>query len=1194
MPPSMLISQLQQIGKMLNRWKAEIRLTVWVSAILFCLWAFAVVDVNIQYERTGRVVAWCILMILSGVALQRLARALSRVQTPEAVAVRVEQTFPELDNHLINFLQFSGAPGSDPFKAAYVKMDVPHWGGLDFLAMKDRRTHRRVQIALGIAILFMLIPLPFVGRAWPVAVWRIANPFSNVAPVSLTHILRVTPGTTSVLQGGNVVLACQVEGKRGHAVWLDVKPADSALRTYSLGSLKGADVETFSNTLYKVTTAARYRFRAGDAFSPDWYEISLRPPLAFTGIELEVTPPAYTTLPKKIYDAHAAAIDVPLGSVVKFKITCNAPLASLSVSGQGLARNGGAALWEGAMTVTNGATFVLVGTGGGGDKVESSLNYNLLPDRPPSIEIIAPKQAVSLMPGNAPNIDFSVSDDFGLDEITVQKLSDPADTNAAVEILKTYKWVTGRAREFTTLWKGAVRRPSEKGVLLLRLVAKDNCAGNPHTTVSPVITFNMDSVDQAAKKRSELEQQTLRDLNRIIELQREDIARTKQYQGVLASTPAEQWAAVGVTQAEIRVITKELLEKGGGKCLGNLLIPVKKLYADEMADVITVLNGIPAVKEDPVKAKEVAKALSLEEKIFRQLTFAELAVAQAKIDVRNSALIGMLDGLIANEARIIKATTLCITQKVAVAESLTTDQDTLGSDVAAFMKACSTEAESIKGDDKDFAAFLDSIAASCQEKNVRGDMLLAAERLEKNTPADALTFEQSARDKLMALRARFEEMMAKADKEKNEQMIEALQNANKKIEKLKELEKKLLEAMEAVRESKDKDTKKTDKMEEDFEEIKKNIEEAILQVPKDLDIFAELNVGNDMVEDIFSTFEEVTQQEGSEKAAGGPVKEMAVAKREYMLDGMEKVAKRLDDLESWLKSAPDGVKITTEAFDKEEMPNGVALAPLQTKMEDIIGDLLKEDKEKQDQDADGAINSATPDMLVSGPITEGDVTCFSAKGRSGNETPDHKEQDGRSNVGRQGMANGETAAGSGTIGKGDDNIEARRTQDPTQSGQVNVDGEDIKTKATGGGKLGTGKGDKYGMGGGKDRMDSQEAGSMEAMSALMAKQADQTYAQASMKGMRTDSIKQAAHHIRQLQDAIARGAPIDQVAELKRKAVADLKKAKTELGKDNAGELDGRVSAVTVNDIVEAGSEEAPPKYRDLVSEYYKKLSESL
>jgi hypothetical protein len=58
--------------------------------------------------------------------------------------------------------------------------------------------------------------------------------------------------------------------------------------------------------------------------------------------------------------------------------------------------------------------------------------------------------------------------------------------------------------------------------------------------------------------------------------------------------------------------------------------------------------------------------------------------------------------------------------------------------------------------------------------------------------------------------------------------------------------------------------------------------------------------------------------------------------------------------------------------------------------------------------------------------------------------------------------------------------------------------------------------------------------------------------------------------------------------------MAELKKAKTELGERSAASLDGRNSTSVVNDIVEASPDEAPAKYRGLVSEYYKKLNESL
>jgi hypothetical protein len=1202
MPPNLLISQLHKIGKMLNRWRAEFRLAMWGSILLFCLWVAALSDVLVQFERAGRGAAWIVLVGVALVMVERLCRALFHAQTPETVAVRIEETFPQLDNHLINFLQFAAAPGRDPLRDAYVKMDLPHWSGLDFTAMKNKQAHRKAQTALAVAMLLLLIPIPLIGQAWPVAMWRIVNPFSDVTPVSLTHIQSVSPGDASVLQGSTVLVSCQVDGPRGHPVLLDVKRADSDLRTYTLGTLSGRGTEGFSNVLHDVATEVRYRVRAGDAFMPEWYTLTPRPPLAFSEVDLKVMPPPHTKSAKlqvRHYDAQATSIEIPMGASVELATRCNAPLSSLFVSvgkaTQPLTQNGDARKWGGGLTVTNGSALVLAAVAQNGDQAELRLAYTLLPDRAPTLEILAPKQAVVLAPSDAPSVNFKAADDYGLGEIVLQHVLDPSDKDSRVEILQTYNEGNQHPRDFTSLWKGDVRKPSEKDDLVLRLVARDNYPGTPHVTVSPLITFKMESAEDAAKRQAALEQKTFKDLNRMIEMQRDNITLTKDLQASLARTTAAQWKGAAGKQKDIRDIAKELLEKGGGRSLGNLAGSVKKLYASEMAEVIVLLDGVYGVKDETEKTIRVIKALNAEEKIFRQLTFAEIAAAQARTDLLSSALTGMLDGLIKNQGRIIKDTSLCVSQSVAVAATLTEQQDALASDVSAFIAACAREAEAAQGGDKDFASFLKSVVELCKAGRIQDDMLLAAEQLEKNSPREALPLERTALDKLLAARRKFDETKALAEKETSEELVEALQNANNKIEKIKDLEKKLIAEMDAVQEMKDKTgDKKTDKMEEDFKEMEKNIQDALLQVPKDLDIFAPLNVGNDLVEDVFSVFEEVTRNKAAEaEAAKGPVEERAVMKRDYMLEAMEKVQQRIDDVEMFLKNTADTRKVTVEAFDKEELPQGVALTPLQTEMDDLIGDLMEQKPEEAAKADDGAINSAMPDSEMGGQVVEGDTSTFSAKGKSGNSTPDHKEQDGRSNVGRQGMSDGETAAGSGTIGEGDKNIEARRTQDPTQAGQVKADGE-ADTKATGGGKLGSGKADSLGQGGGAMRMDSTEAGSMEGFLAMTAKRADATYAMASLKGLRSDSLKQATHHIRQAADAVSKGAPIDQVAELKRKAIAELKKAKVELGNENTGSLDGRITPATVNDIVEAGPEEAPVRYRDLVSEYYKKLNESL
>ncbi|MEI6150507.1 MAG: hypothetical protein WCS01_15515, partial [bacterium] len=490
---SAVVGQLTKIGQMLNRWRAEIQFTTGLALVLMLLLCLAGSDLLARYSRGGRLTAWSFLLLVSAVLVGLVMKTLSRRHTPEGVAVCVEQTFPELDNHLINFLQFSAVSIRDAFIATYVKMNIPHWDGLNLALMKDRRTLRRAQLALGVAVVLLVLPFAFLGQAWSVSMLRILNPFAEIAPVSLTHILTVSPGDATVLQGGDITLSCTVEGTSGHAVRLDVFPADGEVKTYNLGTIKGAGSEVFSYTLNKVTTALKYRFRAGDAYVAGWKEITLRPPLAFNSLLLKVVPPSYMGLPARKYDGQSKAIDIPYGSKAELTTACNTPLRSLVLSGMGepmnVALKGESRNGVAALTITNGVTLKLAAVAATGDEAEAVMGFNLLPDRPPVLTVKYPQKPVPLPPGSAPSIDFSVSDDFGFSEIIIEQLPGLGDTAEQPKILKRYSREEYRGKDLSFLWKGDIRKTADTGSLTLRVVAKDNRAGTPNVTVSPTLSF---------------------------------------------------------------------------------------------------------------------------------------------------------------------------------------------------------------------------------------------------------------------------------------------------------------------------------------------------------------------------------------------------------------------------------------------------------------------------------------------------------------------------------------------------------------------------------------------------------------------------------------------------------------------------------------------------------------------------------
>lgn len=1189
--------QLQAAGRRIAGWQARVNLCLGLAAVLLGVWLFSLLDLCLRYGRISRVAVWLVVMGLLGAAAWWTARALGRHFGAQAVAAMIEKAFPQLDNRLINYLQFAADPDADAFKQAYVSHGVPEWQGLNLGAMRDRRLHRRALLALAGALALCLLPGAFLGQAWAIAVWRVVNPFTDTRPATLTHILSVTPGDATVLQGSPLVLTCTVQGRRGHPVHLDLDPADREPTTYALGRIAGSDPQTFTYRLPRVNTGARYRFRAGDAAFPAWYRVDTRPPLAFVGLDAAVAPPGYTRLKPGRFDALTQDVVVPQGSELDLQARFNLPLQALALvrgkAEQPLAQGEAPTAWRGKLPMTDETPARLVAAAANGDRAEQALRLTFLPDRLPEIQVLAPEGRPVLTAGAAPLIAFTVSDDYGLQEVAIEQVS--GDSAAEADGRVVQRWEGGGAGELTQTWTDEEAHSRTNSMLAYRIVARDNCPFGDASRAarSAVIVFATPTAKQVSQQRNELEKAAHVALAQVIELQQRNLNKTRALQENLEAAPAAQWQEAAQCQERIRGMTKTLLANPLNP-LGNLTASVKKVYLGEMADVIPVLGGLPDAAAAE-RAGRAERAVGMEEKILRQLTLADVASAKSGIQQRVSALAGMLGRMIREEDTVRKQTQSLAEQLNARAgKPLIERQDNLALDVTDFVSLCRSESSAATAGDEKLAALLLALADQCEQQKVRGDMMMASEKLEQGPPAAAVPHESEALRKLQELLARLDEIQAQEKREQEEALLEALEEAKKRIAKLEEIQRKALESMDAVADQKDKNNKETDKLEEEYEELEKNLKEAMLQIPTDLNVFMELNVANDLVEDVFTVFEEIRQAPGSENMGAGDVTERALAKREEYLAGMQEARERIDALEQWLADKPDSMKITAEPFDKEEMPKaGMALGALTTEAEDLIGDLLQKNEEMAEQADDGAINTGVPDTLANAEVKEGDVSSFAAQGKSGNETPDHKEQDGRSNVGRQGMADGETAAGSGTISEGDKNIEARRTQEPTQSGQVDVEGEDVQTKATGGGKLGTGKADEAGMAGGVERMDSMEAGSAEGLEALMAQQADALYAKASMQNVRADALKNAAHHIRQSADAIARGN-IAQLKEHRKMALAALKKAKAQMDEAATGSFNLEPNPSMLDDVVEGGPELAPAKYRDQVAEYYKALSSGL
>lgn len=1187
---AMLNRELENLGKVLRGWRLQL-LLMWGGALV-CLTA-TLMGVFDFFFKAGDFERWLSFVLLAGLVsftLTAVTKALRRRVSHEALAVTIERTFPELDNHLINYLQFSRDAGSHPLKAAYVRQGAPHINTLEISKMKNHRLHRYSMAAAAAAVILLVMPGFIWGNLWSVSLWRMVNPLAAVEPVTLTRIVAVEPGDKDIMQGQPLVLTTRVEGLRGHPVRLDFDPDDARRTTYEIGRLSDSSIQSFSHRVPRVNTRFRYRFRAGDSAPSQWYTVSPRPPPSLVSLSMLVQPPAYTGQRRISVDMETEDVPrIPYGSEISLTATANTAMEKITARTQGkepvaLEHDAGAGLWRGRLRITGGGPVSIKGRDRFGQELQTTMDYILRPDNAPEIEVMSPQGEAVISPGGQPRIEFRVRDDYGLSKVYLERIAHTGATDLPGEKIK--EWEPDNQRTMHQVWRGEPVLRS--ATLSYRVVAWDNRPEEPQVTRSAPIVFKAPPAAEMSKTVSRLEESGFAALGQIVELQRINLQYCRDLGQAEGQPAATAWQEAGTRQGEVRRLTRELLQNPA-RPLGGRTEEVASLYANEMVLAIEALARV-ASQAQP-EARRINEAISLQEAILRRLTTVEKAGERTRAERRVSGITALLEALVKKQTSIVEALESPGQAGGATVE-LAAAQDEQSEDFAEFIRTCNREAEAVRGSDPAFADLLLSVAGEAESRKINEDMLMAAERMERGDAAQAMPLASRALDNLKHLRDMLDEVSLQKKEEKRVEMMEALGEAREKIEKMQEIHHAFHMAMDTIRGHGDKSDELFDVLPEEFLEIVKKNKEALLQIPVDLHIFTDLNVGNELVEDVFSIFQEVEQREDSDQMTPEDVVEVAFAKNLEALEAMREAMDRIDDVEMWLDEAPQQTKVETEALDREEMPEaGVALGALQAEVMDLIGDLLENNEEMARAADDAATTHALPDEGMGHAVIEGDIASFAAKGVSGNEPPDRKEQDGRSNVGRQGMASGETSAGSGTISEGSD-VDARRTEDPTQDGQVQLDGE-ADTEATGGGKLATGKADELGMEGGVRRMDSTEEGSWEGMAAMMAERADSIFAKASMQNIRVDSLKSAAHHIRQMDDAIAKG-DISSLHELRNQAMADLQAAQARLADPPSGDIiDMRPGGRLVEDAVQSGPDLAPPRFRDQVSDYYRFLNEA-
>ena len=1188
---SNLDHDLNRINGKINRWHTAEHL-IFALAILLTAWVvLTALDVWMRPRDYGRLALSCTLIVLVLAALAWLVRVFNHKRSPAAVAAFLEKKFPQLDNHLINRVLFANETSQSSWLKTYLNEGVPGFAALPLNEIKNKKLRKRGAAAVAAALLAVIVPAFVLGNAWTVALQRVANPFSRLSPPTFAKVLAVTPENKTIVQGDGIDLVVKATGRAGQFVDLDLYPADDKRSTLRVGQFKATGAEEeFPYRVSKISTSLSYRFKVGDAYPTDKYTVNTVPPLALTAFRLKVTPPGYTSLAPRTFDALTNDITIPVRSEVTFQAVCNRPVVSSAIQFEKasltLAPSADQASWSGSAVIDDGGLFQITAKDSLGLEMRVPVRFQLLEDRAPSIRLVMPSASKAVLPPNAiPVVQFEVSDEYGLGKVRVERVNKGAKATAEGDVLK--EWDLKGQKNFSEKWTGALEDVSASAAL--RIVAIDNAsAKDPNRAVSPLILFEMSTLSSQLANENQQRGEARKTIGELVARQRAALTTTTRLQAGLPTFDEQLWKEVADKQAEIRAYAATLL-KTKDAAIGTARVALDKAVKGPLPEAAVRLTRMATGAADS-RTENAKLAVEAQNTVLRLLAQADGNMNKGEVSQAAAGVLAMLEGIRKGQTANLNATLKASQSGAGMPEAIIDRQDNLSQDMEAMVGFCRSEAKQDR-EGEEFGALMNKIADKAVELKLHPTMVNIAEVMESEKFAESVPPQSSVTNGIATLMDFLKEWRETETKEKTEDALAVIKDAKQSIKKLEDLQARVVDALRETGSQGDKTEKIDEDLLQEIAELKANMAQAMLKVATDLQALPELDSVNELVTDTFQTYEEMKQSEGSGTNA---VTELGLQKEDWILDTLAKTGQKADEMEMWLMAKADNVKRNTEQIDKEEMKAPIGQVTMPEELQDIVGDLMEQEEEKQKEADDSVTNQGDANVDAGWGIAEGEFVDYNASGKSGNERPEHKDQDGRSQVGRQGMSDGEVMARSGKINEGDKNLDKRRTQDSNQSGDVEEEGHSDAV-ATGGGKN-SGYSQDKGMEGGEGatRRDTKvEADSAESTRAQLTRNAEAVYAQAQLNNLRTFDLKKYIAYSKQLDLLQKQKASPAMIAELHKKALQALSTTYTSLENGVSSSDMGAVSNTETGDeAVAASPDEAPAEYRGMVSDYFKAIGE--
>lgn len=364
-----------------------------------------------------------LLAACSGAVLSLLwlaVRPLTRPETPQELALRLEGHFPQLKQRLISVLQLWSHREHNPegYSTQMIEalarqaQDVAR--ELDFSQIVDRRRPLLAARFLGVVVLVWVVAALSLTEAVQGALGRYRHPLASFARPADTF-LHIEPGDCRTIKGQDVAVRIALQGIIPNSVQIASKPDYRKVWREAQLATDGRDTLTY--VFRNPMSSLDYTVTAGDAQSPLFRLTVIDRPVV-TQLQQRYEFPAYTRLEPRTETERAGDISALRGTRVSFEIVSSKALSAARLAfsdSSHLACSIEARVARTTLNVQEAGTYYIQLLDLEGFANAQPIQYRVLaiPDEAPTVRVVSPGEDVDLGESMLVGLVVEAVDDFG-------------------------------------------------------------------------------------------------------------------------------------------------------------------------------------------------------------------------------------------------------------------------------------------------------------------------------------------------------------------------------------------------------------------------------------------------------------------------------------------------------------------------------------------------------------------------------------------------------------------------------------------------------------------------------------------------------------------------------------------------------------------------------------------------------------